>query len=116
ENVLGGPDAQHRRDCPKLAHAKLGHRLVLAHEQRDVVDIEVTFCVRDQLDGNFIGAWITSERSRRELWQLLVVALGKARPDLANVLLNAVEVVEQPVHGRPSVEPSLRSAGQCTWN
>src|SRR5207244_3617634 len=99
-NVFDEAEAKHRRDRPQLAHSQRHYRLIFANEKRDVVEIEVTFGVSNQLDGDFVGARISGESSCRELGQLFVVALGKARPDLSDVLLDDVEIVEQPVPRR----------------
>jgi hypothetical protein len=63
--------------------------------------------VRDQLDGDIVYARILRERSIRELRQLLVVATGQIRPDLANVLLHDVGIVEEPVTCRTDVDSTL---------
>jgi hypothetical protein len=81
--------------------------LIFANEQRDVVEVKVALGVRDQFDRYLVRAWIPPQRSGRELGKLLVIALGKIRPDLADVLLNDVEVVQQPVARRTDVESAL---------
>jgi len=68
--------------------------LILAHEQRDVVEVKVALGMRDQLDRYLVCAWIPGKRAGRELGKLLVVALGKICPDLTDVLLNDVEIVQ----------------------
>jgi hypothetical protein len=68
--------------------------------------------VRDQLDCDFIGARISRQRSSRELGKLLVVALGKVGSDLPDVLLDDVEVVQQPVSGGTDVEAAFSAAIQ----
>ena len=106
-DVLDEAQPEHRRNRPQLAHPQRRDGLILAHEQRDVVEIEVALGVRDQLDRDFVRARISGERAGRELGKLLVVALGEIRPDLPDVLLDDVEVVEQPVAGRTDVETTL---------
>jgi hypothetical protein len=68
--------------------------------------------MRDQLDCHFVRSRITGERSCGELGKLLVVALGKIRPDLPDVLLDDVEVVQQPISGRADVEAAFSAAVQ----
>jgi hypothetical protein len=68
----------------------------------------MSFGVGYQLDCDVVNARILGERSIRELWQLLVVPARKIRPDLANVLLYDVGVVEQPVTGWTYVDSALR--------
>ena len=68
--------------------------------------------MRDQLDCYFVGSWITGECPRCELGKLLVVTGRKVGSDLSDVLLDDVEVVQQPVPGRADVEAPLRAAVQ----
>src|SRR5512143_591709 len=49
-DVLDEPQSQHRRDRPQFTHRERRYLLILAHEQRDVVEREMAFGVRDQLD------------------------------------------------------------------
>ncbi len=63
--------------------------------------------MRDQLDRDVVHARIFSECSVGELWQLLVVAAGKIRSNLPDVLLYDVSVIEQPFAGGADVDPSL---------
>jgi hypothetical protein len=72
--------------------------------------------MRDQLDCHFVRSRITGERSRSELRKLLVVALGKIGPDLHDMLLDDVEVVQQPVSGWADVESALRAVVQLVIN
>src|SRR5687768_12097774 len=106
-NVLDESEAEHGGNRPQLAHAERRDRLILAHEQRDVVEIEVALGMRYQLDGHFVGARITGKGAGSELGQLFVVALGKICPDLPYVLLDDIEVVEEPVARRTDVETAL---------
>ena len=62
------------------------------------------FGVRDQLDRYFVDARESRERAARELGQLPVVALRQVCADLADVLLDDVEVVEEPFAGRADVD------------
>ncbi len=68
--------------------------------------------VRNQLDGYFVGARVSRQRPGGKLGKLLVVALWKICPDLPNVFLNDVEVVEKPVARGADVEPSLGAGVQ----
>ena len=68
--------------------------MILAHEQCDVVEVQVALGMRDQLDRYLVRARILSQRAGRELGKLLVIALREICPDLADVLLNDVEVVQ----------------------
>jgi hypothetical protein len=86
--------------------------LILTHEQRDVVQIEVALCVRDELDRYFVRARVPGEGAGSKLGKLLVVALREIRPDFPYVLLNDVEIVEKPVAGRTDVETALGTAIQ----
>jgi len=61
-----------------------------------------------------VDAGVASRRIDRELGQLLVVAAGQVLPDLAQHLLDDVEVVEQPLRVEPTIlaafaAPTIRS-------
>ena len=72
----------------------------------------MAFSVRDQLDRHLVCARVSGQRPGCELGQLLVIAFREIGPDLPNVLLDDVEIVEQPVSGRTDVEAVLRSLVQ----
>ena len=67
----------------------------------------MSFGVRYQLDRDVVYARIFSECPVGELWQLLVIAAGKIRSNLPDVLLHDVRVIEEPLAGRTDVDPSL---------
>ena len=106
-DVLDETEPEHCGYRPQFAHSKCGDGLILAHEQRDVVEVQMALGVRDQLDCYLVRARISRERAGREFGELLVVTLWKICPDLADVLLNDVEVVQKPVAGRTDVESTL---------
>jgi hypothetical protein len=72
--------------------------------------------VRDQLDRYLVRARIPGQRTRRELRKLLVITLGQIGPYFTDVLLDDVEVVQQPVARRADVEPTLGSMIQLLVN
>ena len=98
-DVLDETEPQHRRNRPELAHSERRDPLILAHEQRDVIERDVAFGVRDQLDRYFVHARIIRQRAVRELRQLLIVAAREIRSYLPDVLLHDVVIVEQPLAG-----------------
>src|SRR5688500_9739976 len=63
--------------------------------------------VRNQLDCDVVDARIMSQRAGRQLRQFLIVAAGETRPDLPNVFLDDVMIVEQPLSGRTDVDATL---------
>jgi hypothetical protein len=66
----------------------------------------------NQADRDLVDARVSRERACSQFGQLLVVASRHARADLAQVLLNDVEVVEQPFAGRADVRTTLDRRGQ----
>jgi mannose-6-phosphate isomerase-like protein (cupin superfamily) len=68
--------------------------------------------VRDQRDRELVDPGVPGEAALRELRQLAVVATGETLADLADVLLDDVEVVEQPVAGGSDVDVLVGRGGE----
>ena len=66
-----------------------------------------------ETDRDLVHAGIARQRAGGELRELLVVAPRHARADLAQVLLDDVEIVEQPLAGGADVSPALHRRRQC---
>jgi hypothetical protein len=60
--------------------------------------------VGDQGGGDFIHSREPEQRSARELRELAVVAAGQAAAHLPDVFFDDVEVVQEPLAGRPDVQ------------
>ena len=68
-------------------------------EPADVLEVDPPFGVRDQGDGQLVDPRVAGQRAAGQLGQLAVVAARQALADLADVLLDHVVVVEQPLAG-----------------
>src|SRR5690606_10954096 len=71
--------------------------------------VHPSFGVRDQRDGELIDTGVAGEPAAGELRQFVVEAGGETLPHRADVLAHHVEVVQEPLAGRPDVG-SLRVA------
>ena len=106
-HVLAEAEAEHGGNGPELANRERGGLLEGRHEPRGVLQVDPAFGVRDERDRQLVDARIAGERSAGELRQLAVVAARQAFADFADVLLNDVIVVEQPVAGGADVAPGI---------
>ena len=97
--ILDEEDAQRDRDRPELADREGLDALVGAHEAAEGVAIEVAVGVRDERPGQPEDARVSGERPVRELRQQAVEAGRQIVADLANLLVDEVEVVDQPLRG-----------------
>jgi hypothetical protein len=68
--------------------------------------------MRDQRDRELVNPWVPREAALRELRELAVVAAGKTLTDLADVFLDDVEVVEQPITRGADVDVLVCCGGQ----
>jgi hypothetical protein len=77
-----------------------------------VLQVDATLGVRDQRDRQLVDARVAGERTRGQLRQLAVVAARQALTDLADVLADDVEVVEQPLAGGADVRVVGAAGGE----
>ncbi len=103
-DVLDQAQPQHRRNRPQLADTQRRDALELAHEQLRVREVEMPLGVRDQLDRDLVHAGEARERPDCELGQLPVVAARERRANLANVLFDRVEIIEEPFTSRTYID------------
>ena len=98
------PDAEHCRPRPELAKRQGRDTLIFAYHELDILPIQLSFGVRDQLVRDAVDARKAAVRPRVELGQLLVVALRHVRADLPAMLGNEKIRVEQPRPRRRHVD------------
>jgi hypothetical protein len=108
--VLHEHDAQRDRHRPQLADRQRLNALVGAHESAQQRGIEAAVGVRDEGPGHAEDARIAGEGPAGELRQLAVVAGRQIVADLADLLVDQVEVVDQPF-GRRRHGPALADRG-----
>ena len=98
--VLDQRQAQHDGNGPQLAERQRRHRLVGRHEARQALRVDPAVAVGDRLEREVVDARKSGGRAVREPRQLAAVPLGQVPPGRADLLLDQVEVVEQPFGGR----------------
>ena len=75
-------------------------RLVGAHQAPQALGVEAAVRVRDVRPGEAEDARVAREMAVGELGQLAVVVRGQVVADLAELLVDDVEVVDEPLGGR----------------
>ncbi len=98
--ILDEDDAQRDRDGPQLADRQQLDGLVGVEEALQDVRIEVAVGVRDERPRDAEDARVAGERTVLELRQLAIEAARKQRAHLADLLVDEVVVVEQPLRRR----------------
>ncbi len=110
--VLDQQDAQADGDRPELSERQRLHPLVRHHQATQALRIESTVGVRDVCPRETEDPRISLEGAVDELWQLAVVVRGQVVADLAELLLDDVEVVDEPLRGRRDRSLVLDRLGQ----
>jgi hypothetical protein len=90
-------EADHDRDRPRLADRQLRRTLVRGREVDDRLEVQPPGRVRDQLAREDVYARVAFERTIGQLRQLEVVPTGQVLADLADLILDDVVVVTQPL-------------------
>ena len=98
--VLDEEDPQRDRNRPELADRERLHALVGAHEADERLGIEVAVGVRDERPGQTEDSRVPGERPARELRQQAIEAARQVVADLADLLFDDVEVVDEPLGRR----------------
>ena len=98
--VLDEDDPQADRDRPQLADRQGLDPLVGDHHPAQGLRVEAAVRVRDVGPGQAKDARVAREGAIGELGELPVVGVGKVVPDLAELLLDDVEVVDEPFRRR----------------
>ena len=98
--VLDQHDAERNRDRPQLAYGQRILALIGEHEPAQRRGIEMAVRVGDVSPCHSENPGIADERTVGQLRQLPVVPGGKVGANLADLLFDDVEVVEQPFRGR----------------
>ena len=112
--VVDQEDPQADGDRPELAEGQRLDLLVGRHQATKAVGVEPTVGVGDVGPRQTKDARIALQRSVRQLGKLPVVVGGQVVPDLAKLLLDDVEVVDQPLRGRGDGALVLDRLGQGT--
>ena len=112
-DVLEIAHAQHRRHGPEFSHSERCDALIRANDQLEQGGVEPAIGVGNEFDGQLVDARIAGQRARcRELRQLVVVTAWQRRANLAYLLDDDVEVVEQPLARRADGDAIARGAAE----
>ena len=95
--VLDQRQPQHDGNGPQLAERQRRHRLVGGHETRQAFGVDPAVPVGDRLEREVVHTRQAGRRAVREPRQFAAVPLGQVPPGRANLLLDEVEVVEEPL-------------------
>ncbi len=108
--ILDQRQAQHDRDGPQFAQPQGGDRLIGRDETVEVLGVDPTIAVGDDLQGKVIDARQSGGWSLEQARQLPAVALGEMSLGGADLIFDQIKIVEQPFAGRrdPTV---LRDGG-----
>ena len=98
--VLDEEDPQADRDRPQLADRQRLDLLVGAHHAPQALRVEAAVRVRDVGPGETEDPRVAREVALGELGELAVVVRGQVVADLAELLVDDVEVVDEPLGGR----------------
>ena len=90
-------DAQRDRNRPELADREWLHALVGPYESAQQIRVEATVGVSHERPGQTEDSRVTGERTFGELRQLPVISGRQVVADFADLVLDDVEVVDQPL-------------------
>ena len=110
--VLDQEDPQAGRDRPELAHRQRLHALERGYEATQTLGIEAAVRVRDIGPGHIEDSRVSLEVPVGELGQLAIVVRGQIVADLAQLLIDDMEVVNEPFGGRRDRSFVLDRPGQ----
>ena len=110
--VLDESQAQHDGDGPQFAQLQRGHRLVGRHETSQALHVHPSIAVRDRFQRDVVHARQARRRAAAQAGQLPAVALRQVPPGRADLLLDQVEVVEQPFPCRDDAAVGRQRLGQ----
>ncbi len=97
--VLDQRQPQHDRNGPQLAQLERRHRLVGRHETGEALRVDPAVAVGDRLEREVVDARKPGGGSLRQAGKLAAVPLGQVPLGRADLLVDQVEVVEQPFRG-----------------
>ena len=110
--VVDEEDPEADRDRPQLADRQRLHALVGAHHAPQALRFEAAVRVRDVGPGKTQDPRVAREMALGQLGELAVVVRGQVVADLAELLVDDVEVVDEPFGGRRDRPFVLDRAGQ----
>ena len=103
---------QHARPRPELADGQRRDALIAVQELDELLAIEPAVAVPDQLDGDGVDARLAGVLARRERGKRAGVRARQVPADAADLGGDQMEIVEQPVGGRPHELPGADVVGE----
>ena len=103
-------EPQHDRQGPQLAQRERTDRLVGGHKMTHLLDIDVPVGVGDQFEGDGVDPGETRFRTVEEARQFATVGPWQIEARRANLLLDDVKIVEEPLSRRRDVSRFVFSA------
>ena len=100
---------QHDRKRPQFAQLQGFNGLIGGDELGHIIAVDPTVHVGNQLQRQIINTRKSSRVTSSQTWQLPAVAAREVSTRLANLLLDQIEIVEQPGFGR--YDPLARRRG-----
>ena len=97
--ILDQRQAQHDGNGPQFAQLERRHRLVGRHEAGKTLRVDPAVAVRDRLEREVVDARKPGGGPVRQAGKLAAVPLGQVPLGRADLLLDQVEIVEQPFRG-----------------
>ena len=110
--ILEQRQPQHDRDGPQLTGRERRHLLIGRDEAAEAVRVQAAVAVRDRFEGDVVDPRQTGRRAVSEAWQFAFVARRKVPPGRADLLLDQVEVVEQPLARRRDSAVAVHGFGE----
>src|SRR5512145_1512517 len=112
--ILHEHHSQSNRNSPELANRQWLHALVSAHEPPKHVRVKAAVSMSDKCPGQSVDARITLEMTLRQLRQFSVIAGRQVVLDLAQLLVDDVIIVDQPLRCRCDGALLTDCMGGCT--
>ena len=97
--ILDQRQPQHDRDAPQFAQFERHHGLIGGHEAAEAFGVDAAIAMRNGLERDVVDAGKPRRGSLRQARQLPAVTLGQMPGRSANLLLDQIEIIEQPFAG-----------------
>ncbi len=110
--VLDQREAQHDRNRPEFTQRERTDLLIGGHETAQRILVEAAVAVGDRLQGDVVDARKAGRQSFREHRQLPAVAARQMPACGADLLVDEIEVVEQPLAGGRYLVVGLDGLGE----
>ncbi len=98
--ILDQREPQHDRDGPQLTQLEGGDGLIGGDETVEVLGVHPAIAVGDDLQRQVIDPWQAGRGTMAQARQFPAVALGQMPLGGADLILDQIEVIEQPFPGR----------------